>query len=250
MRRARTSEGSRSFPRSSITRWWRPSRCLTTRTTKQFVTAIVEIFPISIPTLQGWCPGDRDDCEEPGPLPQREPAAGGHRRDGGHRADGIHPPGQVPARDIQVQNSQIHFWSAEYIHITVCVIKVWELENSLWIKDHSATKVPPCVTRGAAGGLQGPGHGEHGAPGQGEAHPAVHRGGGGLQPGGDDRVLQRRPRPPHQVRPLQGVCPLPWDRWQLLSWTGNNQDKCVIGSFIVLLQKLPTQHHCHKLKLQ
>ena len=43
-----------------------------------------------------------DHRAEPRPLPQRVAAAGGDRRDGGPRADGLHPPGQVPARHVQV----------------------------------------------------------------------------------------------------------------------------------------------------
>ena len=102
MQRRRTREVSRSCPQSYTTRLWRPSRCLTTRTTKQFVT--IRNVPNDQLTFWGGCPGDRDNCEESGPLPQWEPAAGGHRGDGGHGADGIHPPGQVPARHIQVGN--------------------------------------------------------------------------------------------------------------------------------------------------
>lgn len=48
MQRVRTREASKSSPRSSTIKWWRPSRCLTTRTTKQFVT-VAEIFPIKTP---------------------------------------------------------------------------------------------------------------------------------------------------------------------------------------------------------
>ena len=43
-----------------------------------------------------------DHRAEPRALPQRVAAAGGDRRDGGPRADGLHPPGQVPARHVQV----------------------------------------------------------------------------------------------------------------------------------------------------
>ena len=44
MPRVRTRGDSRSCPQSFTTRWWRPSRCLTTRTTKQFVTVKIHVM--------------------------------------------------------------------------------------------------------------------------------------------------------------------------------------------------------------
>ena len=121
----------------------------------------------------GGCAGDRNHREVPGPLPQREPVAGGHLRDGGPRADGIHPHGQVPACYVQVNK-------IETIHFKII---------QSWIQDNTSTKVSTCLSWRPAGGLPHSWHGELGSHRQGEADLVVHRGGGGLQPGGDDRVL-------------------------------------------------------------